>query len=186
MEKEEYGEIGYAVVDVEALMLGPVKVVEMIACVITSASTGDIVFAEKHVVYQPRGEAELTSFYGQPSSAVKAAIRGYTKITGDNPVHDDPAKHPPWNAVRNRLRKILRRRAIKVYAKGAALERTVLGSALDIQDLEWYGCPRFAGEVHDPLAECLFFSKYIPELRHFYFEQQQPQDTVWYGPAAFF
>ena len=51
-----------------------------------------------------------------------------------------------------------------MYAKGASLERTVLGSYLNIQDLEWYGCPKYPGELHDPLQECIFFSDYVPEI----------------------
>jgi hypothetical protein len=164
MEADEFGEIGYAVIDVEALMLGPVKVVEQIACIIVSAASGSEVFAEKHVVFQPFNKEGLVAHYGQPLDLVQRAIDGYVKVTGDDPVHDNPRDHPPWSAVRNRLRKILRRRAIKIYAKGAALERTVFGSTLDIQDLEWYGCPKYPLEIHDPLAECRFFAQYIPEL----------------------
>jgi hypothetical protein len=164
MEEDEFGEIGYAVVDVEALMLGPVKVVEQVACVIMSAATGKEIFGEKHIVYQPFNAEGLLNHYGQPPEVVQKAIDGYTHVTHDDPVHDDPLIHPTWSAVRNRIRKILRRRAIKVYAKGASLERTVFGSTLEIQDLEWWGCPKYPEAVHDPLLECRFFAKYIPEI----------------------
>jgi hypothetical protein len=165
MENDEFGEIGYAVIDVEALLLGPVKVVEQIACVIVSASTGKETFAEKHIVYQPYDVPGLVAHYVQPEAVVRAAVDGYVMITGDDPVHDDPLVHPTWSAVRNRLRKILRRRAIKVYAKGAELERIVFGSTLEIYDLEWTGCPRYPEKIHDPLKECRFFAQYIPQLR---------------------
>jgi hypothetical protein len=164
MEADEFGEIGYAVIDVEALMLGPVKVVEQVACVIMSADTGKEIFGEKHMVYQPHDFGGLMSKYGQPESVVRKAIEGYVHVTHDNPVHDNPMIHPTWSAVRNRIRKILRRRAIRVYAKGASLERTVFGSSLEIQDLEWFGCPKYPEAVHDPLLECRFFAQYIPEL----------------------
>lgn len=165
METDEFGEIGYAVIDVEALMLGPVKVVEQVACILLAASTGCEVFAEKHMVYQPFDAAGLCAHYGQPPEVVKRAIDGYILVTRDNPVHNDPRINPSWSAVRNRIRKILRRRAIKVYAKGAALERTVFGTSMEIQDLEWYGCEKYPLPVHDPLLECRFFAKFIPELK---------------------
>lgn len=165
MEFDEFGEIGYAVIDVEALLLGKVNVVEQIACVIISAASGKEVFSEKHIVYQPYGERGLVSKYGETVERVRRAIDGYKLVTCDNHVHDDPVKNPPWNAVRNRLRKILRRRAIKVYAKGADLERSVFGHTMNIQDLEWYGCPKYPKRIHDPLDECRFFSQYIPEIR---------------------
>ena len=164
MEKDEFGDIGYAVIDVEVLLLGPVKVVEQLACIIMSSTDGKEVFSEKHIVYQPHDKENLILRYGQPESVVQRAIDGYTMVTQDNFVHDDPLIHPSWSAVRNRIRKILRRRAIKVYAKGAGLERIVFGSSLDIDDLEWYGCPKYPGMIHDPLEECRFFAKYIPEL----------------------
>lgn len=165
MEADEFGELGYAVIDVEALMLGAVKVVEQVACVIMSASTGSEIFAEKHMVYQPFNAEGLSKYYSHPVSAVQNAIAGYTCVTHDNPVHDNPMVNPPWNAVRNRIRKILTRRAIRIYAKGAALERTVFGSSMAIQDLEDFNCPKYPGAVHDPLLECRFFAQYIPELR---------------------
>jgi hypothetical protein len=165
MENDEFGEMGYAVLDVEALILGPIKVVEQVACVIMSSATGREVFAEKHYVYQPYGLESLVQHYGQPMPIVQRAVDGYVKVTGDNPLHDDPSTQPTWSAVRNRLRKILGRRAISVYAKGAALERTVFGTAMNIRELETYGCPRYPGRLHDPLDECRFFSGYIPELQ---------------------
>lgn len=164
MEADEFGEIGYAVIDVEALMLGPVKVVEQVACVIVSAATGKEIFAEKHMVYQPHNAEGLVRHYGQPMEVVQRAIDGYVMITHDDPVHENPMIHPTWSAVRNRIRKILRRRAIRIYAKGASLERTVFGSSLEISDLEWYGCPKYPEAVHDPLLECRFFAKHIPEV----------------------
>lgn len=173
MEEDEFGEIGYAVIDVEALMLGRIKVVEQIACVILSAATGNVVFAEKHFVYQPYDVPGLCAHYGCPLNCVSKSVSIYRQMTGDDPVHMDPMTNPTWSAVRNRLRKILRRRAIKVYAKGAALERTVMGSFLCIQDLEWYGCPKYPEEIHDPLKECLFFSQYIPEIAMNNGQQQQ-------------
>lgn len=168
MEQVEFGDIGYAVIDVEALMLDGIKVVEQVACVIMSSSTGKEVFGEKYMVYQPYDLSGLVSHYGQSYDQTKFATEAYSRITGDNPVHDDPYIHPPWSAVRNRLRKILRRRAIEIYAKGADLERTVFGPSMTILDLEWWGCPKYPLQIHDPLEECRFFAKYIPKLGHFY------------------
>jgi hypothetical protein len=182
MERDEFGEIGYAVIDVEALILGPVKVVEQVACVIISASTGLEVFAEKHIVYQPYDANGLVQHYGQSMETTMIAIDGYVTVTHDNPIHDDSRIHPSWGAVRNRLRKILRRRAIKIYAKGANLERIVFGSTLDIDDLEWFGCPKYPEKVHDPLLECRFFARYIPELSVRNSAIRQPMTTFFYMP----
>lgn len=119
------------------------------------------------MVYQPYDAYQLCCQYRQPPWTVDGAIRAYIMITNDNPVHDNPSIHPMWSAVRTRIRKILSRRAIKIYAKGAALERTVFGRAMKIDDLEWTGCPKYPERVHDPLLECRFFAQYIPELQHF-------------------
>jgi hypothetical protein len=170
MEAAEFGDIGYAVIDVEALLIGPrIKLVEQVAFILVSPSTGQELLAEKHMVYQPLGVAELVSTYGQPKEVVEAATSAYTRITDDvNFVHADPMTYPSWSATRNRIRKILRRRAIKVYAKGAALERAVFKDSLFIDDLEWSGCPKYPLSVHDPLLECRFFARFIPELQYFY------------------
>lgn len=169
MEYQEYGEPAYAVIDVEALILGPVvRVVEQVGVVMISASTGREIMGEKHMVYQPYDTPGLCRWYKQPEDVVERAVSAYRRITGDDPTHGDPLAHPTWSAVRTRLRRILRRRAIRVYAKGAALERTVFGRAFEIDDLEWYGCPKYPLAIHDPLEECRFFSQYIPELQRFY------------------
>lgn len=166
MEDLEFGEPGYAVIDVEALILGPVmRIVEQVGFVLISSSTGKEIMGEKHIVYQPYDDHSLAAQYGQPQEIVDYASSAYRRITGDNPIHDDPSRHPTWCAVKTRLRKILRRRAIKVYAKGAALERTVFGKAFPIYDLEWTGCPKYPEPIHDPLEECRFFANYIPELQ---------------------
>ena len=165
MEDFEMGPIGYAVIDIEALLLGPkVRVVEQVAFVIISAATGREILAEKHIIFQPKDVAELVEHYNQPREIVEFAVNAYRRITGDNHIHSDPAANPTWSAVKTRVRKIMRRRAIKVYAKGAALERTVFGKAFEIDDLEYYGCPKYPIAIHDPLEECRFFSKFIPEL----------------------
>jgi hypothetical protein len=169
MEDDEFGEIGYAVIDVEALILGPVvRVVEQIAFVIMSAATGEEVLAEKYMIYQPYDISDLCYRYNQPFHVVSNSVMAYRRITGDEPVHADVQAHFPWNAVKNRIRKILRRRAIKVYAKGAALERTVFSNTLTIADLEDTQCPKYPYSPHDPLAECRFFADYVPELQHFH------------------
>jgi hypothetical protein len=139
-------------------------VVEQVGFVIISASTGREILAEKHIVYQPKTTDELIQYYNQPREIVEFSVNAYRRITGDNPVHDDPTNQPIWSAVKTRIRKIMRRRAIKVYAKGASLERTVFGKAFEIDDLEYYGCPKYPMEIHDPLEECRFFAKFIPEL----------------------
>lgn len=166
MEGVEFGEAGYGLVDVEALIIGPrVKVVEQVAILLISAETGDELVAEKHIVYQPYDTSALSAKYGQDIRTVIGSVEAYKRITGDDPVHSDPSIHPSWSAVRNRVRKIFRRRAIRVYAKGAGLERTVFGTSFDIDDLEWYNCPKYPGLIHDPLEECRFFSKYVPEMQ---------------------
>lgn len=168
MEQLEFGEPGYAVIDVEALILGPVmRIVEQVGFVLISSSTGSEIMGEKHIVYQPYDDSSLAAQYGQPQEVVDYASSAYKRITGDDPIHNDPMKHPTWCAVKTRLRKILRHRAIKVYAKGAALERTVFGKAFPIYDLEWTGCPKYPLSIHDPLEECRFFANYIPELQRF-------------------
>ncbi len=165
MEDAEFGETGYAVIDVEALILGPkVRVVEQVGFVLISAKTGLEILGEKFLVFQPMDANALSMYYRQPRQVVDYAINAYGRITGDDYIHNDPNLHPIWGAVKTRIRKIINRRAIKVYAKGAALERTVFSNAFDLLDLEWYGCPKYPLAVHDPLEECRFFSSYIPEL----------------------
>jgi hypothetical protein len=179
MELQEYGEPGYAVVDVEALILGPiVRVVEQVGVVLVSANTGQEIMGEKHIVYQPHDEFRLSWWYRQPQEVVEYASSAYRRITGDDPVHNDPMVHPTWCAVRTRLRRILRHRAIKVFAKGAALERTVFGKAFNIYDLEWTGCPKYPLTIHDPLEECRFFANYIPELQRLHENQVAPQQSM--------
>lgn len=169
MENQEFGEPGYAVIDVEALILGPrVRVVEQVAFVLMSSATGREILSEKHMVLQQDDLKELCNHYSQKLDVVNNAVLAYRRITGDDPVHADPMIHPSWSAVKNRVRKILRHRAIKVYAKGAALERTVFGYSIEIDDLENYGCPKYPLAIHDPLEECRFFSRYIPELQKFH------------------
>jgi hypothetical protein len=163
---EEFGEKGYAVVDVEALMFEKnFRLVEQIAFVVVSPKPyRKLLIAEKHYIYQPYDFSQLCIRYNQNPNVVMNAINAYMYITHDNYIHDMPVIHPPWNAVRTRITKILSGRSIKIYAKGAQLERTVLPRGIDIYDLNDFGCPKFPDKIHDPLAECLFFSNYIPEL----------------------
>lgn len=162
----EFGDMGYAVVDVEALLLGPrVRVVEQVGYVLRSATTGAELLAEKFIVYQPHGVDALVANYSQPRSVVDQAVAAYCRITGDpSPVHDDPGLHPSWAAVKYHINRVLKARAFKVYAKGADLERRVFGTLFAIHELELFGCPKYPGAIHDPLEECRFFSRYIPEL----------------------
>jgi hypothetical protein len=167
----EFGEPGYATIDVEALIIGPTtKIVEQVAFVLTSASTGEELLAEKWMVWQPNDIMGLCNWCRQPLPSVARAVRAYVDITHDEPVHNDPTIHYSWSAVRNRVRIILRRRAIKIYAKGAALERDVFNHSLDIHDLEDVQdpkCEKYPYMPHDPLEECRWFAKFIPELQRF-------------------
>lgn len=152
-------------IDVEAVILPMVNVVEQLGVVLMSAASGEELLAERHMVYQPLDACDLSAEYELPYDLVNRSVLAYRHITGDNPVHADPTTNVPWNAVRNRIRKILRRRAIKIYAKGAGLERSVFSGTLVVHELEDVGCPKYPGEFHDPLEECRFFSRYIPELK---------------------
>jgi len=172
MEDAELGEPGYILIDVEAVLMGKIKVVEQVAIVIMSMSTGDEVLGERYMVYQPMTAEELAQHYGKPVQMAQKSAEAYTRITGDTIVHDDPATNPTWSAVRNRVRKICRRRAIRVYAKGAELERSVFNGAFPIDDLELYGCPKYPGKLHNPLDECRFFSGYVPEIVAMRYSQQ--------------
>lgn len=171
MEEAEFGELGYATIDVEALVIGPTaRIVEQVAFVLMSAENGREILAEKWYVWQPNDVEGLCNWTRQPLAVVNRAVAAYREITHDDHVHNDPAVHYPWSAVRNRVRKILRRRAIKIYAKGAALEREVFNHSLDIHDLEDVEnpkCPRYPYMPHDPLEECRWFSRYVPELQRF-------------------
>ena len=155
-----------AVIDVEALVLGPVvRVVEQVAFAMYNIVTGQEVMSEKHMIYQPMNTRALIQTYSNiPAYIIENSVAAYKRITADEPIHNDPLLHLSWQSIRKRLTTILRKRNIRVYAKGAAMERAVFGHAFTIVDLEDYGCPKYPLPIHDPQAECRFFIKFAPEF----------------------
>lgn len=161
----EFGEMGYLVVDVEALILGPrFSVVEQLGLILRSNTTGEELLAEKFFIYQPLDTIGITRKYQCPFQVANYAVNAYRMVTGDNPIHANKRDHFKWSRVRSHVLRLIRNRVIKTYAKGAALERMVLGNKIYIDDLEWFQCPRYPLNLHDPLEECRFFASFIPEL----------------------
>ena len=156
----------YAVVDVEALVLGyVVNVVEQIAFVLYD-DDGREVWAEKHFIYQPYDNISLVRLYGVPLEIVERSVAAYKRITGDEPVHNDPHKpYERWSVVRRHVQKACQYHARRVYAKGISLETSVFYGNIEFLDLAWWGCPKYPLALHDPLQECRFFAMYIPEIR---------------------
>lgn len=156
----------YAVVDVEAIVLSKtINIVEQAAIVLVDM-WGYEVLAEKFMIYQPLDTAAISQKFGVSPIKVAKAIAGYSRITGDDPVHPDDSKYHNWNYVRKYILRLCRNYAISVYAKGISLENSVFYGELPLKDLEWWGTPKFPWPVHDPLAECRFFAQFIPETIH--------------------
>lgn len=176
------GKSYYAVIDVEALILGNViNIVEQIAFVLYDIN-GIEVWAEKHMIYQPKSLETLSKEYGVDWSIVKASSDAYTRITGDNPLHADCRVYNKWPLVRRHIQRACRDHAAVVYAKGPALETSVFYGEINFLDLAWFGCPKYPIPLHDPLMECRYFAQYIPEI-----QQQRmiihPPPTTWYNPV---
>ena len=153
----------FAVIDVEALVMDRIDVVEQVAIVLVDLF-GREVLGEKHMIYQPLDSGGLSRSYGVGIDNVQKAIDGYRKVTRDDYIHRDPFAYERWGPVRKRLTQICRDYAVAVYAKGIALEYRVFYGELPFWDLAWWSAPKYPGEVHDPLCECRFFSQYIPDL----------------------
>lgn len=157
------GKAYFAVIDVEALVMGKMDIVEQVAIVLVDIY-GQEVLGEKHMIYQPLNASQLAHSYGMDQQIVQKAIDGYALVTHDNYIHDNPYSYERWGSVRRRINSICQQYAVAVYAKGIALEYRVFYGELPFWDLAWWACPRYPGEVHDPLCECRFFSQYIPDL----------------------
>ena len=163
-----FGKAYFAVIDVEAVIIHPMKggapvnVVEQVAIVLID-NWGREVLGEKHMVYQPMDNLQLAAAYGATLADVKKSSEAYNRITGDGFIHKDVRRYERWSNVRKRVMKLCRDHALLVYAKGIALETAVFYGELEFQDLAWTGCPRYPLALHDPLQECRFFAQYIPE-----------------------
>ena len=155
----------YAVIDVEALILGNViNIVEQIAFVLYDID-GAEVWAEKHMITQPHTGEELSKMYSVDMGVVQRSVDAYRRITGDDPIHRDPRAFERWSDVRKHIQKACHDHALSVYAKGPSLEISVFYGAIDFQDLAFFGCPKYPLSPHDPLKECRFFAQWIPEIR---------------------
>jgi len=160
------GRIYYAVIDVEALILGNViNIVEQVAFVLYSLD-GAEVWAEKHMIYQPHTGEALSRMYGVDMEIVQRSVDAYKRITGDEPVHSNMRTFERWSDVRRHIQKACHDHASTVYAKGTSLEASVFYGTIEFQDLAWFGCPRYPLPLHDPLKECRFFAQWIPEIRN--------------------
>jgi hypothetical protein len=157
------GRAYYAVIDVEALIIGNMDIVEQVAIVFVDM-WGREALGVKYQIYQPMNASQIAYSYGIDQQLVQKGIDGYTLVTHDNYIHDNPYSCERWGAVRKRIINMCELHAIEVYAKGIDLEYRVFYGELPFLDLAWWGCPKYPGEVHDPLCECRFFSQYIPDL----------------------
>ena len=153
----------YAVIDVEALVMGRVDVVEQAAILLVD-SYGREVLGEKHMIFQPLSAEQLASSYNLDRADVDRGIYGYELVTQDGYVHADPSTYERWGAVRKRIQLICQYYATVVYAKGIDLEDRVFYGELPFYDLAWFGAKRYPLPVHDPLMECRFFSQFVPDL----------------------
>lgn len=159
------GKAYFAVIDVEALVLhhtNTINIVEQVAIVFID-QWGREALGEKHMVYQPMDNAQISRSYGIELEEVNRSSEAYHRITGDNPVHRDIKKYERWANVRKRVLQLCRDYALLVYAKGIVLENSVFYGEIEFHDLAWYGCPKYPLALHDPLQECRFFAQYIPE-----------------------
>ena len=157
------GKSHFAVIDVEALVMGKMDIVEQVAIILVNMY-GREVLAEKHMIYQPMNAEQLVQAYDLEPQVVQRGIDGYMLVTHDNYVHDNPYSYERWGTVRKRVVHICQMYALAVYAKGIALEYRVFYGELPFLDLVWWGAKKYPGEVHDPLLECRFFAQYIPDL----------------------
>ena len=157
------GKAYYAVIDVEALVLGKMDIVEQVAIVLVDMF-GYEVLGEKHMIYQPMSAVQISKAYGLDSVIVQKGIDGYKLVTHDDYIHADVYNYERWGSIRKRTIQICHLYAMAVYAKGISLEYRVFYGELPFWDLAWWGAPKYPGEVHDPLSECRFFSQFIPDL----------------------
>jgi hypothetical protein len=153
----------FAVVDVEALVMGKMDIVEQVAFILVDIYGNEVV-AEKHMIYQPLNADQLAHSYNIDIKNVQKGIDGYKLVTQDNYIHDNPYIYERWGPVRKRIVQMCQLYAAAVYAKGIELEARVFYGELPLMDLAWWGCPRYPGQVHDPLAEIRFFAGWIPDL----------------------
>ena len=153
----------YAVIDVEAIILGKVDMVEQAAIVLVDC-LGQEVLGEKHMIYQPMDAGQLGAAYEVDPETVQRGIAGYEKVTHDGYIHADVSFYERWGIVRKRIVRICQRYAVAVYAKGIDLEYRVFYGELPFFDLAWYGAQKYPLAVHDPLMECRFFRQWIPDL----------------------
>lgn len=162
MTEEKY----YAVIDVEALVLvvpgrSPLYIVEQVAMVMYSPSTGREVWSERTFVKQPHTNQQLAKIYGVDQTVVDYAIECYERITGDAYLHPSGES---YSSLRNRIVYLYQNHILKFYGKGVTLENSLFSRYFPVYDLASFGCPKYPFAIHNPLEECRFFSKWIPEL----------------------
>ena len=154
----------YAVVDVEALVMRQVDIVEQVALIIVNEN-GVELLAEKHMVYQPFNILQLHQIYGIDLRIIETAVQGYQMVTGDYFIHPFIQLHERWNEVRRRIGNLCKTTVDAVFAKGTALECRVFYKEFPIIDLACYGVPKYPKELlHDPLAECRYFGSFLPQV----------------------
>lgn len=157
------GKTYYAVIDIEALVLGVADVIEQVGIVLVDIY-GEEALGEKHMVFQPMDARKLAIVYGTDIQTVERAVEGYERITQDSYIHGDRRATELWGYVRERIVQICQLYAVAVYAKGMALESRVFYGDLFFSDLAWWGACKYPNPVHDPLSECRFFAQFIPDL----------------------
>ena len=156
----------YMVVDLEALVIAPqMYVIEQAAYVVVDANCNEV-SSGRFCVKQTEDSAALVRKFGLPSAEpVETAIDNYVACTGDpHYVHDDD-ESVSWSWARGFISELSRRFVATTYAKGISLEQKAFGHRITFVDLAWYGCPKYQRPLHDPLDECRFFARYIPQLK---------------------
>jgi hypothetical protein len=159
---------GAAIIDVEALVIGnikPIVVVEQVGIVIIDHYTGNEALARRYNVYQPFDFYNLCEKYAAPPKLIQKAIDGYCTITSDNYIHSDLSNSMRWLEVRRSVIDVCKKYATSIWAKGIQLEQFLFQPELTFQDLVYWGCPKYPYMPHDPLAECKYFKKWVPQVR---------------------
>lgn len=89
-----------AVIDIEALLLKNIVLVEQIGFLIRN-NTGVELFGKRYIIEQPLSQREIEERYQLDHYTVMKAIEGYQKVTGDDYVHPKSRETYTWTEACN-------------------------------------------------------------------------------------
>jgi hypothetical protein len=161
-EDDDYASNISMVIDVEAVVIQDhkVNILEQIGFVLIN-ERGNEIMSGKFLIRQLDDKYHISKKYKIPLHKVERSIYFYEKITRDGYIHIGNDFFPQKQAIKEIIR-LSTNMANVTYAKGCKLENEIFQNAIQFTDLEWYNCPKYPYEIHDPLLECRFFSKFIP------------------------